>query len=75
MVTYVEYSSDSELSGMTVISGDDTYKPEEDNQPVSLTQAELNYLTGDLDFSKKYAQLLGSRLKEKHPLALGTMFY
>ena len=35
----MEYSSDSEHSDMTVVAGDDAYKPEEDNQ--LLTQAEL----------------------------------
>ena len=41
----MEYSSDSKHSDMTVAAGDDSYKPEEDNQPVTLTQAELNDLT------------------------------
>ena len=27
---------------MTVVAGDDTYKPEEDEQPVPLTQVKLN---------------------------------
>ena len=30
---------------MTVVAGDDAYKPEEDDQPVLLTQAILNDLT------------------------------
>ena len=33
----MEYRSDSEHSDMTVIAGDDTYQPEEDNQLVPLT--------------------------------------
>ena len=33
---YMEYSSDSKHSDMTVVAGDDRYKPEEDNQPVPL---------------------------------------
>ena len=41
----MEDSSDSKHSDMTVVAGDDTYKPEEDGQPVPLTQAELNDLT------------------------------
>ena len=35
--TNMEYSSDSKHSDMTVVAGDDVYKPEEDDQPVSLT--------------------------------------
>ena len=69
-----EYSSDSEHSDMIVVTGDDTYKPEEDDQPEPLTQATLNDLTGDLNLSKLSAQLLGSRLKRKDLLAWG-MFY
>ena len=38
----MEYGSDSEHSDMT---GDDAYKPKEDDKPVPLTQAELNDLT------------------------------
>ena len=51
---------------MTVVAGDDAYKPEEDNQPVPLTQAELNDLIRDLNLSWEFSQLLGSYLKEKH---------
>ena len=32
-------------SDRTVVAGDDSYKPEEDNQPVPSTQTELNDLT------------------------------
>ena len=70
----MEYSSDSEHSDMTVIAVDDTYKPEEDNQPVSLTQVELNDLAWNLNLSRESAQLLGSYLNEKHLLAPGTTF-
>ena len=35
----MEYCSDFEYSDMTVVAGDDTYKPEEDDQPVPLTQS------------------------------------
>ena len=34
----MEYSSDFEHSDMTVVAGDDAYKPEEGDQPVPLTQ-------------------------------------
>ena len=71
----MEYSPHSEHSDMTVLTGDDAYKSEEDDQPVPLIQAELNNLTQDLILSKESAQLLGSCLKEKHLLAPGTMFY
>ena len=63
------------IVNMTVEVGDDTYKPEEDDQPVPLTQAELKDLTRDLNISKESAQLLGSRLKKKTLLVPGTMFY
>ena len=62
----MEYRSDSKDSDMTVLTGDDTYKPEEDEQPVPLTQAKLKDLTGDLNLSKESAKLLGSCFKEKH---------
>ena len=65
----MEYNSDSEYKNMTVVTGDDTYKPVENDQPAPLTQAEHNNLTQDLNLSKVSAQLLGSRLKEKHLLA------
>ena len=71
----MEYSSDSKHSDMTVVAGDDAYKPEEDNQPVLLVQVELNNLTWDLNLSKESAQLLGSYFKEKHLLTPGTTFY
>ena len=62
----LEYSSDSERSDMTVVAGDDAYKPEEDDQSVPLTLAELNDLTKDLNLSKELAQLLGLCFKEKY---------
>ena len=37
---------------MSVVAGDDANKPEQDDKPVPLTQAELNNLTRDLNFSK-----------------------
>ena len=57
---------------MTIVAWGDTYKAEEDNQLLSLTQAELNNLTRDLNYLKESTQVLGSCLKEKQP---GTMFY
>ena len=43
----MESSSDSESSGMTVTAECGSYKPEEDDQPMPLTQAQLNDLTRD----------------------------
>ena len=60
---------------MTAVIGDNAYKTEEDDQPVLLTQAELNNLTWDLNLSMESAKLLGSHLKEKHLLTPGMMFY
>ena len=42
---------------MIAVAGNDTYKPEEDDQSVPLTQAQPNDLTQNLNFSKKIAQL------------------
>ena len=69
----MEYSSDSEHSGMTVLAGDDAFKPEDD-QLVPLTLAELD-LTRDLNLSKESTQLLGSCFKEKYLLKPGTTSY
>ena len=71
----MEYSSDSERSDITVVSGGDAYKLEEDDQPLPLIQAEPNDLTRDRNLSKESAQLLGTRLKEKHLLEPRTTFY
>ena len=51
----MESSSDSESSDMTDTAECGAYRPEEDDQPVPLTQAELNDLTRDLNLSKKSA--------------------
>ena len=59
---------------MTVVAGDDAYKPEEDDQPVPLAQAELNDLTGHLGLLKESTQLLDSPRKKKHLLAPLTTF-
>ena len=71
----MEYSSDSEHRDRAAVAGDDAYKPEDDDRPLPLTQAELNDLTRDLNLSKESAQLLRSRRKEKRLLAQGTTFY
>ena len=71
----MESSSDSESSDMTDTAKCDACKPEEDNQPVPLTQAKLSDLTRDLNLSKESAQLLGSCLRENRLLAPGTTFY
>ena len=71
----IEYGSDSDNSDMTVVAGDDANKPEEGDQLVILTQAELNDSTRDLNLLKESTLLLGSRLKEKRQLAPGTTFY
>ena len=71
----IEYSPSSEHRGMTIVAGDDAYNPEEDDQPVTLTQAELNDLTRNLNLSKESAHLLGLHLKAKHLLASETTFY
>ena len=65
----------TQILNMNLVAGDDAYKPEEDDQPVPLTQAQLNDLTRYLNLSKESAQLLGSLLKEKHFLVPGTTFY
>ena len=71
----MEYFFDSKNRDMIVVAGDDACKPEEDDQSVLLTQAELTDLAWDLNLSKKSAQLLGSRPNEKYMLALGKTFY
>ena len=71
----MEYSSDSEHSDLTVVARDEPYKPEEDDRPVLLAQAELSDLTRDLKLSKESSLLLNSHLKEKHLLAPRTTFY
>lgn len=68
-------SSDTESIITTNAADSDEYRPQEVNQPVPFTQAELNDLTRDLNLSKESAQLLGSRLREKNLLSPGTTFY
>ena len=71
----IECSSDSEHSDMTVVAEDDVSKPEEDNQPVPLTQAEINDQTWDLNLQRSLLSYWGSHLKEKHLLAPKTTFF
>ena len=71
----MECSSQSEHNDMTVLTWVNAYKWEEHNQPITLTQAELNDLTQDLNLSLEPAQLPGSRLKEKRLLVPETTFY
>ena len=49
----MESSSDSESGDMTDTVECGAYRPEEDDQPVPLTQAELNDLTQGLNLSKE----------------------
>ena len=71
----MESSFDSKSSDMTDKAEFDAYRPEEDDQPMPLTQAELIDLTHDLNFSKDSAQLPGSILQKKRLLAPGTLFF
>lgn len=55
---------------------DDEFQCSPENlEPQLFTQAELNDLVRDLGLTKEKAELLGSRLKEKHLLASGTSIY
>ena len=58
----MESSSDSKSSDMTDTAECGAYRPEEDDRPVPLTQAELNDLTQDFNLSRDSSQILGSRL-------------
>ena len=71
----MESSSNSKSIDTTDTAECGAYRPEEDNQPGSLTQAELSDLTRDLDLSKESAKLLGFLLQEKRLLAPGTTVY
>lgn len=51
---------------------DPDYVPDEDSEPKTFTQSELNDLIRDLNLSKDKAELLASRLKQKHLLAKGV---
>ena len=54
----IEYSSNSEYNDMIFVARNDTYMQEENDQSVSLTQAEVNKLTQELKLLKESAQLL-----------------
>ena len=41
---YLEYSSDSKRCDMTIVAGDDAYKPKQEEQPVPFAQVVLNDL-------------------------------
>lgn len=57
-------------------SGDQEFECDTGSQaPKLFTQFELNDLVRDLGLPKDSAQLLGSRLKEKNLLAVGTSFH
>ena len=68
-------SSSSSSSSSTETSNHDYGSTPTKGQPKQFTQEELNDLVRDLGLSKETAQILGSRLKEKHLLTPGTTFY
>jgi len=53
-------------------SADSEYTPDSDIGPETFNQDELNDLVRDLSLSKEKAELLASRLKQKHLLAAGV---
>ena len=59
--------TDSGYCDMTVLDGNDAYKPEEDVKPVSLTQAEFNDLTRNLNLSNESALLTGFTFARARP--------
>ena len=71
----MESSSGSESSDMTDTAECGACRLEEDDQPLPLTQAQLNDLTQDLNLSMESAKLLDSHLREKRLLTPGTTFY
>ena len=71
----MESSSESESDNTSDIAEGEEYMPEENDQPVRLTPADLSDLIRDLNLSKESAQLLGSRLRENNLVAPGTAFY
>ena len=50
------------------------YDVDDQAQPMPFTQGELNDMTRDFNLSKKFAQLLDSRLREKCLSALTSTF-
>jgi len=60
-------------SSPEIYESDDEFQCSPDNtKPQLFTQAELNDLVRDLGLTKEKAELLGSRLQEKHLLEYGT---
>ena len=55
----MDSSSDSKTSDMTDTAECGAYRPEVDDHPVPLTQAELNNLTQDFNLSRDSSQMLG----------------
>ena len=71
-ISEMECSSSTESQA----SEKDTLNAEQStNQPKHLTQLELNDLTRDLNFTKKFALLFGSRLRENNLLAPSTTYF
>ncbi|KAK3878535.1 hypothetical protein Pcinc_016834 [Petrolisthes cinctipes] len=70
----MESSSNPESSDAASSDESGAYKSVNDDQPMPLTQAELNDLTRDLNLSKESAQLVGSRIREKslNPIELSA---
>lgn len=69
-------SSSNPKSGDAADTAEFGINKAEDDQPMPLTQSELNDLTRDLNLSEEFGQLLGSRLQDKHLLVVpGTTFY
>lgn len=66
-----EYNDDCDEGavGDNSQSSDMDYAADEDSEPETFTQEELNDLVRDLNLSKEKAELLASRLKQKHLLA------
>ena len=61
-VNKMEYSSDSEYIDMTVVNGDDAYKPEENDQSIPLAQAEPD--TRSEPFKGVYSAVVFSSQRE-----------
>ena len=70
----IEYSSNFESINMTDTAEYGVYRPEVDDQ-LPLTQTKLNDLTRDLNLTKGFARLQGSRLQQKPLLAPVTTLY
>lgn len=60
------------VDGNSPSSSDDDHEVEENSESDIFRQGELNGLIRDLSLSKEKAELLASRLKQKHLLAKGV---